>query len=608
MAPEIANGRYGKEIDIYALGIVLYEMLTGHVPFEGESVGEVLMKHLTAQPDLSKVREPYRAAIARALTKDPQQRFSSVGEFLAAIGIVGGTASAMSPLAVSPLAPREATDSRGARGDNPFVPRAAAPSPVPAILPSSAAGRLDIGRCFNDAFAIYKENWLVLAAAAALFTLLLFATLGILAGPLSGGICLMLLRAYYRPDKRVEFGDLFSGFSQFGQLAGLFYLTLVPLVLGLLMCFVPFILLATIWLFAGYLIVDRNHGVFQSLGASRQIVSRKGFGANLLLVVIMLLLVLAPSAIPWVGFIVGWFVEPIAWLLVMSAYVQQVREDNGELSDLLNAPPAYAAPMAAPRPPLPAAYMAGVPATLAEVAPVANAPQVAPAAVPPTPAEPTTAGAPPLRRSERLRRMQMMSALAAKTPKEKLTELLGSLLLSTGVAVAMAVVLSVVASWMTNRFEAGEVFWLAGVGTAGAWGVLIPAKFWEGTPGEPILRRFALLWVGIALGLVALALAEVLVLDLSWLRRSGFMSKEAAFLAYFMFLMPVLRWWRQADPLRHSRFSWWATAVCVGWAALLSVAWPFLQPLGMMAAATIAVSVQMAAPWADRRFRVGSMA
>ena len=48
MAPEIANGRYGKEIDIYALGVILYEMLTGRVPFDGESVGEVLMKHLTA--------------------------------------------------------------------------------------------------------------------------------------------------------------------------------------------------------------------------------------------------------------------------------------------------------------------------------------------------------------------------------------------------------------------------------------------------------------------------------------------------------------------------------------------------------------------------------
>ena len=53
MAPEIANGRYGREIDTYALGIILFEMLTGRVPFEGESVGEVLMKHLTAEPDLT---------------------------------------------------------------------------------------------------------------------------------------------------------------------------------------------------------------------------------------------------------------------------------------------------------------------------------------------------------------------------------------------------------------------------------------------------------------------------------------------------------------------------------------------------------------------------
>lgn len=85
MAPEVANGRYGKEIDIYALGVMLYEMLTGRVPFEGESVGEVLMKHLTAQPDLSRVNEPFRTLIARTLEKDPDQRIHSVHEMLAAL-------------------------------------------------------------------------------------------------------------------------------------------------------------------------------------------------------------------------------------------------------------------------------------------------------------------------------------------------------------------------------------------------------------------------------------------------------------------------------------------------------------------------------------------
>ncbi len=83
MAPEISNGRYGREIDTYALGIILFEMLTGHVPFEGESVGEVLMKHLTAEPDLTRLTPPYRGIVERALTKDPELRLNSVGELRA---------------------------------------------------------------------------------------------------------------------------------------------------------------------------------------------------------------------------------------------------------------------------------------------------------------------------------------------------------------------------------------------------------------------------------------------------------------------------------------------------------------------------------------------
>ena len=82
MAPEIANGRYGKEIDTYALGIILYEMLTGHVPFEGESVGEVLMKHLTAEPDLSALDEPFRGIVRGAMAKDPDTRIKSVAKML----------------------------------------------------------------------------------------------------------------------------------------------------------------------------------------------------------------------------------------------------------------------------------------------------------------------------------------------------------------------------------------------------------------------------------------------------------------------------------------------------------------------------------------------
>jgi eukaryotic-like serine/threonine-protein kinase len=82
MAPEIASGKYHKPIDVYAIGVILYEMLTGRVPFEGETVGEVLMKHLTARPDVSPLPEPFRSIVAKALAKDPAQRPQRVYDLL----------------------------------------------------------------------------------------------------------------------------------------------------------------------------------------------------------------------------------------------------------------------------------------------------------------------------------------------------------------------------------------------------------------------------------------------------------------------------------------------------------------------------------------------
>jgi serine/threonine protein kinase len=138
MAPEVANGRYGKEIDIYGLGIMLYEMLTGHVPFEGESLGEVLMKHLTAAPDLSGIAEPYRTAIARALEKDPDKRLHSVAELMA---LVRGQQPSppFDKLTAGQPSPIRGEGVNGARNAipvaRPVAPPPARPIPIAAAVP-----------------------------------------------------------------------------------------------------------------------------------------------------------------------------------------------------------------------------------------------------------------------------------------------------------------------------------------------------------------------------------------------------------------------------------------------------------------------------------------
>jgi serine/threonine-protein kinase len=86
LSPEQARGApVDPRSDLYSLGIVLYEMLTGKVPFTGDTPVEIAMKHLSQVPDPpSKLRpnipHDLDAIVMRALAKDPEQRYSSAEE------------------------------------------------------------------------------------------------------------------------------------------------------------------------------------------------------------------------------------------------------------------------------------------------------------------------------------------------------------------------------------------------------------------------------------------------------------------------------------------------------------------------------------------------
>src|SRR5271168_2203790 len=82
MAPEQARGELvDKRADIWAFGVVLYEMLAGRRIYEGKTVSDVLAAVLIKEPDLSKVPPQVHKLLRHCLEKDPKKRLRDIGDF-----------------------------------------------------------------------------------------------------------------------------------------------------------------------------------------------------------------------------------------------------------------------------------------------------------------------------------------------------------------------------------------------------------------------------------------------------------------------------------------------------------------------------------------------
>ncbi len=146
MSPEQAQGRtLDARSDIYSLAVILYEGLTGKLPFSARTPMEYIQKHVMEQPILLNSRVPERSfspgleqVLAKALAKKPEDRFQSAAEFAAALKPFGGhrsiayAAPVLSSPASSPGPPP-------AVSAPPQEPALRAPRPSPGLLIGVAA-------------------------------------------------------------------------------------------------------------------------------------------------------------------------------------------------------------------------------------------------------------------------------------------------------------------------------------------------------------------------------------------------------------------------------------------------------------------------------------
>src|SRR3954465_11058504 len=110
MSPEQAQGKtLTAQSDIYSLAVILYEVLTGKLPFEAKSPMEYIQKHVTESIIPLSERVPERRfpkeldeVLARALSKKPEQRYQTGAEFAEALRPFGGPAAQGLPSSLRP--------------------------------------------------------------------------------------------------------------------------------------------------------------------------------------------------------------------------------------------------------------------------------------------------------------------------------------------------------------------------------------------------------------------------------------------------------------------------------------------------------------------------
>jgi serine/threonine protein kinase len=162
MSPEQAQGsKPDHRVDIYAVGVIMYELLTGKVPFHADTFMGILTKHMFEVPQAPSAMAPdadippeVEAIILKALQKDRDLRFQSMVEMAEAIERVGTGAAAVEVVSENIARPTQ--------GEMLFT--GGRPTPVPGTMPPIAIGQEEPQKS-NRALVFGLVGGLALAAA-----------------------------------------------------------------------------------------------------------------------------------------------------------------------------------------------------------------------------------------------------------------------------------------------------------------------------------------------------------------------------------------------------------------------------------------------------------
>jgi beta-lactam-binding protein with PASTA domain len=196
LSPEQAQGHaISATSDLYSVGVILYELLTGVVPFDGDTAVAIAFKQVSAQPPAPSTANPAVPAVLdeivlRALAKDPAARYADAGEFIAALQTARERLPAAAATAIfATPAPGGAQSGTAYGGVSPGMALSTVP-PAALLLPPDGTSLGAQPSDDGDEQAAKKRRALrwALAAAAAAALVALVLVLALTRSPSGGSV------------------------------------------------------------------------------------------------------------------------------------------------------------------------------------------------------------------------------------------------------------------------------------------------------------------------------------------------------------------------------------------------------------------------------------